>query len=318
VAKLEWVVGAEAAGRRLDGWLARRPEIGSRGRAREYLARGKLFLNGRELSVADQARRLRPGDRLMLWEDRPGSARPVPRPIARARSRLRVVFEDRALVVVDKPPGLLVEPLPGREASEVTLVDLVADHLRGSRHARPLVVHRIDRDTSGLVVFARDRATQTALKRQFAARRVERVYLAVVEGRLEPAEGTWVDRLRWDAERRRQRPARAGDPKAREAVAHYRVVERFAAATLVEVRLVTGKRNQIRLQAALRGHPLVGERQYRHGRRPPASVPGHGRQALHAARLAFDHPATGERITLEAPLAADLVRLVETLRGRPA
>lgn len=310
---IAWVVTADAAGARLDRWLARQPEVGSRARAREWLERGKLFLNGRELTFADAGRRLRPGDRVELWEDRPGSARRVARAVVRARRRLAVVFEDEALLVVDKPPGLLVEPLPGREAEEVTLLDLVADHLRAAPHARPCVVHRIDRDTSGLVVFAKTPEAQAALKRQFERRRAERVYLAVVAGRVRPVEGTWRDRLRWDARRKRQQHAHGADPKAREAVAHYRVLKQFADATLLEVRLVTGKRNQIRIQAASRGHPLFGERQYVFDARSSGGPPRFERQALHAYRLSFAHPVTGRPVTVEAPVPPDLSELIDSL-----
>jgi 23S rRNA pseudouridine1911/1915/1917 synthase len=314
----EWTIGPDDAGGRLDAWLARRPEVASRARAREWLARGKVFLNGRELAFADAGAVLRPGDLVGLWEDRPGSARRAAREVAAARGRLRVAHEDRAVLVADKPPGMLVEPLPGDARAEVTLLDLVNDHLRAAPRARALVVHRIDRDTSGLVLFAKTVAAQAALKRQFERHAPERVYLALVRGRVRPSSGTWTDRLTWDKTRLVQTRSHPRDARAKDAVARYRVVEQFAAAALLEVSLVTGKRNQIRVQAGLRGHPVVGERQYLFGAvAAPPGAPTLGRQALHAARLAFEHPVTDARVEMTAPLPEDMARLIDTLRRRP-
>ena len=331
-ASRRWVVSADQAGARVDAWLAGRPEVGSRLRARGWIERGKVFLNGSEVTFDRAGERLRTGDEIALWEDRPGSSRPRSRDLVTRRRALRVVFEDGHLLVADKPPGLLVEPLPG-DPSEVTLRDLVSDHLA---NGRALVVHRIDRDTSGLVLFAKDERAQAALKRQFERRTAERVYLAVVRGRLPQAAGTWIDTLVWDKTQRVQRRAEPDDARGKEAIAHYSVAEHFEAAALVEVRLVTGKRNQIRIQAALHHHPLVGERIYRprtpsrvrgstssprpgpvEGRRPASEV-DFPRQALHAARLAFRHPATGARVEFSAPLPADLRGLLDRLRSRSA
>ena len=167
------------------------------------------------------------------------------------------------------------------------------EHLR-SRRRTPHVVHRIDRDTSGLVVFAKDARTQQALKEQFIRREPERVYLAVVIGHPSPAEGTWRDHLAWDRASLVQQETHGRDPRGVEAVSRYRVVEPLTGASLIEVRLHTGKRNQIRIQAALRGHPLIGERQYV-GLAAGAAATGRRlrfhRQALHAWRLGFEHPA---------------------------
>jgi 23S rRNA pseudouridine1911/1915/1917 synthase len=175
-------------------------------------------------------------------------------------------------------------------------------------------VHRIDRDTSGLVLFAKNEPAQLALKRQFERRTAQRTYLAVLEGRLAPLEGTWQDKLVWDKAHLRQRRATEDDEQvAKEAAASYRVIEQLEAAAVVEIRLVTGKRNQIRVQAALRRHPLVGERIYRTGDRP-SPAPGFDRQALHASRLAFRHPRTGTLVQFEAPLPDDLRRLIARLR----
>jgi 23S rRNA pseudouridine1911/1915/1917 synthase len=145
-----------------------------------------------------------------------------------------------------------------------------------------------------------------------------RVYQAVVEGTVRPAQGTWSDQLAWDAARLRQRQAHATDARGKDAVAEYAVIEQFASAALLQVSLVTGKRNQIRVQAGLRGHPLLGERQYRFGAPEPApGLPRMDRQALHAWRLGFRHPSTGQPVTLTAELPDDIRRLLEALRSRP-
>jgi 23S rRNA pseudouridine1911/1915/1917 synthase len=215
------------------------------------------------------------------------------------------------LVVIDKPAGLLAVPLERREDAP-SVYELLAEHLR-ARKRRPYVVHRIDRDTSGLVVFTKDPRTQRLLREQFKRREPERVYLAVVYGHPNPPEGTWCDRLVWDTRALIMKETHPHDPSGKDAVSHYRVLEPFGAASLVEVRLETGKRNQIRIQARLRGHTLVGERRYVYG--PDELRPIHfERQALHAYRLAFEHPASGELLRFEAPIPADFNDLLTRLR----
>ena len=312
---IEWTIDNGDAGVRLDVWLARRPEAGSRGKAREYLERGKVFLNGAAVAGSDAGRKLRAGDQVGLWIDRPGTSRPRRREVASARRALRVVLEDRDILVVDKPAGWLVEPLPGEAGGEVTLLDLVADYLRTRVRVRPLVVHRIDRDTSGLVLFALTRDAQETLKAQFEQRTPERTYLAVVRGTVTPDTGTWRDRLAWDKERLIQKRAHGAEASAKEAVARYRVLQRLDGATLLEVSLVTGKRNQIRVQAGVRGFPLVGERLYTFGAPTPRpGDPALARQALHASALSFIHPSTGTRVTVTASMPEDIRALVARLR----
>jgi len=236
------------------------------------------------------------------------------RPSRRARgTRLDIVYEDRVLLVINKPAGLLSVPLP-RKSAEPSVYDQLEHYLRPQRR-RPFVVHRIDRDTSGLVVFAKDPRTQQTLKKQFIQREPERVYLALVYGTPEPAQGSWRDHLVWDRKALIQKRTHPRDPQGAEAVCRYRVVEQFADVSLLEVRLQTGKRNQIRIQARLRGHTLVGERRYVYGpeRLRPVAF---GRQALHASRLAFRHPSGDREVQFEAPLPDDFRQLLERLRGR--
>jgi 23S rRNA pseudouridine1911/1915/1917 synthase len=214
--------------------------------------------------------------------------------------------------VLNKPAGLLSVPLPRREA-EPSVYSQLERYLRPQRR-RPFVVHRIDRDTSGIVVFAKDPRTQQALKKQFIHREPERVYLALVYGHPDPKTGTWRDHLVWDRKSLIQKRTHPRDPQGAEAVSDYRVVEEFRDTSLVEVRLRTGKRNQIRIQARLRGHTLVGERRYVYG--PAALRPiAFPRQALHAYRLAFRHPVDGRELRFEAPLPDDFSELLAQLRA---
>ena len=219
-----------------------------------------------------------------------------------------VVYEDDALLVVSKPPGILSVPLE-RSPDLPSVYDQIEQRFRSHGKRRPFVVHRIDQDTSGLVVFAKDATSQYRLKSQFARRQPERVYLAVVYGHPSPPAGTWRDVLVWDTKALIQKETDRRDPLGKEAVAEYRVVESFQDASLVEVRLRTGRRNQIRIQARLRGHTLVGEQRYVYG--PDSLRPiAFGRQALHAYRLEFEHPADGRALAFEAPLPPDFTDLL--------
>jgi len=308
----EWRVEASDVGVRLDKFLADPDRAGSRPRAADAIARGKVFVNDREMTRADAGIRLAAGDAVRLWTDRPGSAR---RRTALGDERdLRIVYEDAAIIVLDKPPGLLAVPLE-RRGDARSVFDDVKAHFDAHGRRRPFVVHRIDRDTSGLVVFAKNAAAHAALKAQFERREPERVYLAVMYGRPAPASGTWRDTLVWDDKALIQKETSPRDPRGKEAVCRYRIVERLAGASLVEVTLVTGRRNQIRLQARLRGHTLVGEQRYTYG--PDSLRPiAFARQALHAHRLAFRHPVDGRTVRLESPLPDDMRALVERLRPR--
>jgi 23S rRNA pseudouridine1911/1915/1917 synthase len=301
---------------RLDRFLAEPGQLGSRRRAATALERGKVFLNDNEVTPADAGRRLQAGDRIRVWMDRPGSARRRWGRGTAADSRLQIVYEDPVLIVVNKPAGLLTVPLPKR-GDEGSVEEQLALHLRTRGKRRPLVVHRIDRDTSGLVVFATRPDAQQRLKDQFKRHEAERVYLAVVYGHPAPATGIWRDRLVWDQAALIQKETHPRDPRGKDAVSRYRVVERFRQASLVEVRLETGKRNQIRLQARLRGHMLVGEQRYVFGP-DDLRVIDFPRQALHAYRLAFRHPAEGKMLSFEAALPSDMADLVARLRIQTA
>jgi 23S rRNA pseudouridine1911/1915/1917 synthase len=313
--RTNWTVLPSEAATRLDRFLAAPGRLASRSKALAALERGKIVLNGETATAADAGRRLAAGDAIHLWMDRPGSAKAVPRPFR--EGRLDVLYEDASIVVVNKPAGLLAVPL-GKKGNEPSVLEDLREHLRTREGSRALVVHRIDRDTSGLVVFAKNAAAQARLRDQFRRREPERIYWAIVYGHPDPPAGTWRDHLVWDQKALIQKETHPRDPHAKEAIAEYRVLEAFAETSLIEVRLRTGKRNQIRLQARLRGHTLVGERRYVFGPDTLRTV-AFPRQALHAARLAFVHPASGKPLRFDAPLPPDFTALLARLRrGRRA
>jgi 23S rRNA pseudouridine1911/1915/1917 synthase len=306
----EWIAGTDDTGVRLDKFLAAPHRLGSRARAVAALERGKIFVNGAEAFLTDASLRLSGSDVVRFWPDRPGSARPRSR--TGPAGDLDIVYEDDVMIAVNKPPGILSVPLERKPAVPSVYGQLEA-RFRSHGKRKPFAVHRIDQDTSGLVVFAKDARSQQQLKRQFARREPERVYLAVVYGQPDPAQGTWRDVLVWDEKALIQKETHPRDPKGTEAISTYRVVETFHTTSLIEVQLRTGRRNQIRLQSRLRGHTLVGEERYVFG--PDSLRPiAFGRQALHAFRLVLRHPADGRLLSLEAEPPADFRDLLARLR----
>jgi len=317
--KSTWKITEAEAGLRLDKWLAGEARLGSRAKALAALEKGQIFVDNTEQSPADAGRRMQTGQSVRLWLDRPGSAQR--RNYSGAGKRfadLHIVFEDETLLVINKPAGLLTVPLPAQPDAP-SLLDRVTAHLRGQNRRQAFIVHRIDRDTSGLVVFAKTFAAQKKLKHQFERSEPERTYWAFVHGHPAPATGTWQDELVWDQEELKQRTVRAGDAQIHVAICRYHTLEKFAETSLLEVKLGTGKRNQIRVQASLHGHPLIGERQYLPPRKPVESEAKpkleFPRQALHAHRLGFRHPLDGRKLNFEAPLPADLQTLWQRLKS---
>jgi len=299
-----FTVAPSEVGTRLDKFLAAPARLGSRGKAADALARGQVFVNGNEVASDAAAQAMRAGDLVRLWRSRPGSAKR--RSVTRDAGPLTIVYEDEAFAVVDKPPGLLSVPLAGDPSPSVAT--LLPTCWKGPRHPAAFVVHRLDRDTSGLVVFAKSTVACQTLKTQFITRTAVREYLTVVHGVPAPADGEWRDIMRWNAQSRRSDVIATLEQGALEARLRYRVVEVLQDAALLDVALITGRRNQIRVQAAFRGHPVFGERQYARTDDPI------DRQALHAVRLAFAHPVDGHPVRLESPLPDDMRRLVRTLR----
>jgi 23S rRNA pseudouridine1911/1915/1917 synthase len=212
-----------------------------------------------------------------------------------AAARVRILLEDEDLLVADKPTGLLSVPTPG--AAGKTLPDVLATEGRPGL----LPVHRLDRDVSGLVVLAKHEAARAALEDLFRGRAVTKLYWALVRGRLRPDRGSFEEPI-LDAGAR----ARV-DPRGKPALTRWHVLARHVATSVVEIELVTGRYNQIRLHFAHHDQALVGERKYARGKDDPLRAK---RVALHAWRLAFPHPLRGQRVAVEAPLPADLSALL--------
>src|SRR5258705_9549558 len=243
----QWTVNSDEAGVRLDKFLAALDRVGSRGRAAEALERGKVFVNEQEVALAQAGTRLAAGDTVRVWADRPGSAK---RRATLGESRdLPVVYEDDTLVVLNKPAGLLAVPLPPRRRADAPSVfDELKEYLWRRGRRRAFVVHRIDRDTSGLVVFAKSAAAQAQLKGQFKRHPPERVYHAVVYGHPSPSSGTWRDHLVWDDKSLIQKETHPRDPRGKEAISHYQVLETLAGRAPVVIRPVAGQREPVTTQ----------------------------------------------------------------------
>jgi 23S rRNA pseudouridine1911/1915/1917 synthase len=217
----------------------------------------------------------------------------------------RIVFSDDRLAVIDKPAGLVVHPAPGHRGE--TLVSVLGDMLGGGESDRPGIVHRLDRDTSGLMLVARDDEAHRRLAQMIKEREVARTYLALVEGRIRSRTGTIDAPLGRDHRAPERRAVRGRG--SREARTHFTVMEVLAADTLVEARLETGRTHQIRAHFAAIGHPVAGDDRYGGHRRH-----GLGRQFLHSARLGFEHPFGGETLEFESALPEDLAAALEGAR----
>jgi 23S rRNA pseudouridine1911/1915/1917 synthase len=303
----EAVAGPAASGRRLDEVVAELAGT-ARAQAARWASDGLVTVDGRP---RPKSYRVREGERL-AWSPPPAPPNGVP--VAEDRP-LAVRYEDDHLLVVAKPAGLVVHPGPGHPTG--TLVNALLGRQGSSLSAgggaadRPGIVHRLDKDTSGLLLVAKDDATHLALARDLADHRVERRYLALVQGRLPAEEGT-VDAPigRHPRDRKRMAVVATG----RRAVTHWRVLETFPAVQLVEATLETGRTHQVRAHLASLRHPLAGDRTY--GADPTlAARLGLARPFLHAWRLAFDHPADGTRVEVTEPLPPDLKGVIDRLRG---
>lgn len=289
---------------RIDKLVAERFAL-SRRAAQEAVRNGRVELAG--VLCDEPGREVEPDADLAFFPNRP-KARKV-------AGRLRVLHEDRYVLIVDKPAGLLTLPTPERERD--TLLDRVGRYLVLRYGGRPYagVVHRLDKDTSGALAFARSPEAVRAFQELFRAHDIERQYLAVVEGVMPREAGTIDLALVTDrGDLRRGVARRPGE--GRRAVTHYRVIERFGTvATLVACWLETGRTHQIRIHLAEQGHPVVGDAVYRPKEQPRCKATFH-RQALHAQTLGFVHPLTKETIRVEAPLPTDMEALVLDLRNR--
>jgi 23S rRNA pseudouridine1911/1915/1917 synthase len=310
--RLVIAISPAAAGGRLDKTLAAHaPEL-SRGRIQALMAQGLVRRDGQP--ATDASAKATAGDYELLI---PPAAPAEPQAEAIA---LDVVYEDAHLIVVDKPPGMAVHPAPGSEAG--TLVNALLHHCGASLSgiggvARPGIVHRIDKDTSGLLVVAKTDAAHQGLSKLFAAHDIDRVYVALVRGAPRPDKGTIQNRLgRSTHDRKKIAVLRNG---GREAITHYGTERSFGAgekplAARVTCTLETGRTHQIRVHMASKGTPCLGDAVYGSG--PPVTAvreaiaeAGLKRQALHAAVLGFIHPVTGQALRFESPLPADMAQL---------
>ena len=297
----EGTVGPDLAGLRLDQFLAE--PLGSRAQAARLIGAGLVTVDGR---AVQKRYAVRPGEQVVVAAERLGRVQvsgPAPAPFA-------IAYEDDALIVVDKPAGLVVHPSPAHESG--TLAQALAGRAAGGGDPqRPGIVHRLDRDTSGLLVVAKGEAVHRELQRMLQERELGREYLALVEG-IPPAHSGTVDAP--IGRDRRERLLHSIDTDTpREARTHFELLEPLGNAALLRVTLETGRTHQIRVHMRAIGHPVLGDRAYG----GPAWF-GLERQFLHAARLRFPHPVSGERVDISSPLPDDLEAALAVVRAQSA
>jgi 23S rRNA pseudouridine1911/1915/1917 synthase len=282
------------AGERLDSFLAE--SLGSRARAQRLIEAGAVTVDG---AVVPKRHRMAPGEEVVVDED----ADRVPEGDPSQTADFTVAYEDEHLVVVDKPAGVVVHPARGHWHG--TLAQALEGRAAGGEGAyRAGIVHRLDRDTSGLLVVAKSDAVHTALKQALQRREIVREYLALVEGRPPARSGTIDAPIGRDRRARTRHSTDTDEP--REALTHFTLERALPRATLLRVRLETGRTHQIRVHLQAIGHPVCGDPEY-----GTPGLYGLERQFLHAERLAFTHPVTGAEIDVHSPLPADLTAALE-------
>jgi 23S rRNA pseudouridine1911/1915/1917 synthase len=289
-------VPPDSAGQRLDRFLATRDEVGSRAQAERLIEAGRVLVDGEPRAKSFT---LVAGAQVSYPEAEPTRTALEPLDLG-----VPVLYRDEHLLVVDKPAGLLVHPVPGYRGA--TLVQGLL-HEVGGEGVRPGIVHRLDRDTSGLLVVARDDHTLARLQGMLKRRTIHRSYVALVRGTPPSRRGT----IEAPIGRDRRDPTRISldSDVPRPAVTHFAISEPLAGRTLLDVELETGRTHQIRVHLAAVGHPVVGDQVYGHG-----SELGLDRQFLHAARLRFDHPWSGTPVDVVSPLPPDLEAALDLAR----
>jgi 23S rRNA pseudouridine1911/1915/1917 synthase len=331
-------VPPEAAGQRLDHFIATQLDGVSRSRVQLLLDQGDVLVNGSE---AKPSLKLRGGEEIVIT----GEPHPPPLKAVAEDIPLDIVFEDSDLAVINKPAGMMVHAGSGQTddaRSRGTLVNALLHRFRALSSSggdlRPGIVHRLDKETSGLIIVAKNDTTHTALADLFSTRQISKTYIALVHGHVERQKGTINAALSRDPVRRTRMTARPAD-NARSAISHYEVVRRlttrFGKFTLVRVRIETGRTHQIRVHMASIGHPVVGDTLYgassqisdRAATQAASSRAARrkleperlklSRNFLHAARLEFIHPTTGKRVQLEAPLPPELEQFLSRLESPP-
>ena len=309
----EIITGTIQSPARLDKALAEATGL-SRARVQGLIDEGRVDVADKTATSASMKVAAETPFRIIIAAAMPAEAVPEDIP-------LTIAYEDQHLIVVDKQAGMVVHPAVGNISG--TLVNALLHHCRGRLSgingvARPGIVHRIDKDTSGLLVVAKSDAAHEGLAVQFAAHTVHRRYIAVCAGHPSPPEGTIDARVgRSDADRKKMTVLPNNSSRGKSAVTHYKVIERLDGAAVIECRLETGRTHQVRVHCASIGHPLLGDPAY--GRTPKSLRPvlertGFARQALHAAELGFQHPVTGEIVQFRSDLPADMAELIDQLR----
>lgn len=304
--------GTIAAPARLDKALAEATGL-SRARIQALIEEGRVEVAGKPASTASL--KVAQGTAFAIAVPPAADAIAAPEDIP-----LAIAYEDAHLIVIDKPAGMVVHPAAGNPAG--TLVNALLHHCQGQLSgiggvARPGIVHRIDKDTSGLLVVAKSDAAHEGLARQFAAHTVHRRYLAVCAGHPAPPAGTINARLgRSDSDRKKMSVLPNNSSRGKHAITHYTTLETLDGSALIECRLETGRTHQVRVHCASIGHPLMGDPLY--GRTPKPLRPvlerlGFARQALHAAELGFIHPITGASLRFASPLPDDMRELIDEL-----
>jgi 23S rRNA pseudouridine1911/1915/1917 synthase len=294
------VVPPAAAGQRLDRFLAALDELGSRTAAERLLADGRVLVDGAQ---RPKSHRLEGGEILEVELPERKESTLIPEDL-----ELRITYEDEHLLVVDKPAGVAVHPSAGHGTGTLVHGLLGRAVAGGEDSTRPGIVHRLDRDTSGLLIVARSEEAHRRLQRMIGQRKIQREYLALVRGRPKSHRG----RIEAEIGRDRSDPTRVSLDTAspREAATQFEVAEFLGAHTLLRVHLETGRTHQIRVHLSAIDLPVAGDRVYG----APGDL-GLERQFLHAARLAFEHPLTGARVEAESPLPPDLAAALDRARG---
>ena len=300
---LEFTAAPADAGQRLDRWLAGQAGAPSRSALQGLMEAGFVRRNG---APANKKDKLAAGDRITLTPPDPQPIEAQPQNIP-----LDIVYEDDHLLVVNKPKGMVVHPAPGNP--DGTLVNALLYHCRGRLSGvggaiRPGIVHRIDKDTSGLLVVAKDDLTHQGLSEQMAVHAIHRVYHAVVYGNIRQDTGTIEAPIGRDPRDRKRMAVTPGQGKR--ACTHWQVLERFGRFTLLACRLETGRTHQIRVHMAHIGHPLAGDPVYG----PRSVIRDLQGQCLHAKELGFRHPVTGQEMRFDSPLPAYFTTFLERLR----
>jgi len=300
---MKLAVPPEAAGERVDAFLA--GPLGSRSQAQRMIEAGRVLLDGAAVRKGD---RLRGGETIAVEEEPAVAAHAAP---AGPAAEFAIRFEDEHLLVIDKPAGVVVHPARGHRQG--TLAQALAGRAAGGEEAwRAGIVHRLDRDTSGLLVVAKSDAIHRTLKTALAARQIRREYLALVEGHPPARTGTIEAPIGRDRRHRTRMSVDSDANAPKPAITHFAIERSLPQATLLRVRLQTGRTHQIRVHLRAIGHPICGDKDYGH-----AGLYGLDRQFLHAARLAFKHPVSGADVDVRSALPDDLETALASAEGRP-